>query len=204
MMIIVFALHLIFDGGFFFEMLWLLQDLINWVQREHFLFHCDTLDHLKFLFPSPTADLERALIHSACLAEVFRHHLSLRLLLDFITGREKKKAVLFGLQHRTVVSWGCWINGYWSLESAPLFSSSLGHLLRPQWARQLIFHMKYRPWLGHYSQVDLLKYKYNIWRISSVKEKKFGFFIRSCLYAAFNYAVARRAHCPVLSVRTLA
>lgn len=135
----------------FVGMLRLLQDLINWFQREHFYFYSDTLNHLKFLFPSPTADLERALIHSACLAEVFRHHLSLLLLLDFITGREKK-AVLFGLRHHTVVSWGCWINGYWSLESAPLFSSSLGHLLRPQWARQLIFHMKYRPWLGHYSQ----------------------------------------------------
>lgn len=47
-----------------------------------------------------------------------------------------EKVVFIILRYCLVPSSGQWTNGLWSVESTPVFSPSLGHLLRPQWGRQ--------------------------------------------------------------------
>lgn len=60
------------------------------------------------------------LIHSACLADVLRHNISFVFLLN-VPHKPEKKVALVGLRLCTVVSWSCWINGHWSVESALFF-----------------------------------------------------------------------------------
>lgn len=131
---------------------------------------------------------------SGCLAEAFRHNISFVFLWDFITSL--KNVVLVGVKHCTVVSWGCWINGCWSVQSAPLFSSSLGHLLRPQWARQYFTWIIDQDWgiLASSWSADIKNEPLSYFLVEG-REKQTSFVIRSGLCA-----VARKAHCPILYV----
>lgn len=168
--------------------------------KTHFLsiifcFHCDTLNDLKYLFLSPNSDLEQVLMdwpRTLNLAKVLRHHLSF---FSFRFSHWPEKKLLVFLRHCTVISLGCWINGY--ICSTLCFL--IGTLLKPHWAIQLIFCMKYQPWLAHYSQQLICSNKSESVLVEGKKPTRFV--IRSGLRAVFNHAVARRAHCPVLSVR---
>lgn len=105
-------------------------------ESHRFLSHCVEIIcggvACSFLLNHNLAEAVPSLIHSAGFAEV-RYYPSLVL---SSLHHWPQKVVFIILRYCSAPSWGQWTNGLWSEESTPVFSPSLGHLLRPLWGRQ--------------------------------------------------------------------
>lgn len=109
-------------------------------------------------------NLEQAvpcLIHSSGLSDAFRYHPS-SIFVHRFTG--PKKVVFRIFRYCLVLSWGQWTNGLWTVEFTPVFSPSLGQLLRPpDGADNNRLRMKYVPWPGHSSEQSICSQQFRRW-----------------------------------------